>query len=160
MTDRLNDPHAAALDTFLQDVPDVEWALTGSVGFALQGVPVEPGDVDVQTDRAGAVAIERAFEDHVVESVAHVESDRMRSYLGRLELSSVDVEVIGAVQKRRGDGTWEDPVDVTTHREYVTWRGHDVPVLSLAYEAEAYERLGRTERSAMLREYASDGDTD
>jgi len=29
---------------------DVNWAVTGSLGFALQGVPVEPHHIDIQTD--------------------------------------------------------------------------------------------------------------
>lgn len=29
---------------------DFAWALTGSLSFALRGVPLEPDDVDVQTD--------------------------------------------------------------------------------------------------------------
>ena len=34
----------------------VNWVLTGSLAFALQGLPVEPRDVDVQTDQVGALA--------------------------------------------------------------------------------------------------------
>lgn len=40
---------------------DVKWAVTGSLGFALQGVPVEPNDIDIQTDKRGAYEIERHF---------------------------------------------------------------------------------------------------
>jgi hypothetical protein len=139
-------------------VPDVDWALTGSMSFALQGVPVDPSDVDVQTDEPGARAIQAAFPDRVVDPVEYVESERIRSYLGRLEVAAVDVEIIGALRKRREDGTWELPVDVTRHRRFVTWRDREVPVLSLSYEADAYERLGRTERAAPLREHTGDED--
>lgn len=34
----------------------IDWALTGSTSFALQGVPVAVGDIDVQTDAVGAYA--------------------------------------------------------------------------------------------------------
>jgi len=33
---------------------NVNWVVTGSLGFALQGVPVEPHDIDIQTDKEGA----------------------------------------------------------------------------------------------------------
>lgn len=158
MTNRIDDRHAAALETLLEGVPDVEWALTGSTGFALQGVPADPGDIDVQTDRSGAYAIERAFDDSVVDPVEHVERSRMQSHLGRLDLSGVTVDIMGSVRKRREDGTWDEPVDVVDHREFVNWQGYRVPVLSLAYEADAYDRLGRPERAAQLREYSNGDD--
>lgn len=149
----LPDRHAAALERFLDGAPDVAWALTGSTSFALQGLPLEPDDVDVQTDEAGVRAIEDALSDHVTEPVEYVESERMRSYLGALELEGVEVELIGELRKRDDDGGWADPVDVTDHREFVEWRGDEVPVLSLEYEAEAYGQLGREARAALLREH-------
>jgi hypothetical protein len=152
----LEDPHLAAVETLSETLGDrgVTWALTGSASFALRGVPVEPDDVDVQTTEAGAYEIEAAFEERVVDPVSFSESEAIRSHFGALELDGVRVEIMGALQKRRPDGTWEPPVDVATHRTVVDVGGTAVPVLSLDYEAEAYERLGRTERAALLREHA------
>ena len=44
------------------------WALTGSLGMVLQGLPLEPHDIDLQTDPVGAYEIERrlAVQDVVV----------------------------------------------------------------------------------------------
>ncbi|HEX7065215.1 MAG TPA: hypothetical protein VF199_09155 [Bacillales bacterium] len=39
----------------------IPWVLTGSLAFAMQGVPLTPNDIDIQTDRDGAVAIENLF---------------------------------------------------------------------------------------------------
>lgn len=151
--DRLPERHATALERFLAGVPDVDWALTGSTSFALQDVPLDPDDIDGQTDERGVRAVEDAFSEHVTDSVEYVESEAMQSYLGALELDGVEVELIGELQKRDDDGGWADPVDVPDHREFVGWRGHEVLVLSLEYEAEAYERLGRDDRAAMLRDH-------
>ncbi|QKY20759.1 hypothetical protein B4589_010365 [Halolamina sp. CBA1230] len=135
---------------------DEPWALTGSASFALQGVPVEPNDIDVQTTEAGADAIESAFADRVVEPVSLSAAEGITSHFGALELAGVRVEIMGAVQKRRPDGAWEPPVDVTEHRRFVDLDGRSVPVLSLQYEAAAYERLGREERAALLSEHATE----
>ena len=122
------------------------------MSFALQGVPVDPSDVDVQTDEPGARAIQAAFPDRVVDPVEYVESERIRSYLGR----------------RRRDN--RGPAEATRGRDLgATRRRHPPPavrdlarprgaVLSLSYEADAYERLGRTERAAPLREHTGDED--
>src|SRR5216684_3425893 len=53
--------HLSALRriTGLFGAAPIDWAITGSCNLALQGVLVEPIDLDVQTDRAGAYAIKR-----------------------------------------------------------------------------------------------------
>jgi hypothetical protein len=139
----------------LEDCPAV-WVVTGSLGMALQGVPVEVHDIDIQTDREGACEIERRLAEFVVRPVGYAESERIRSYLGRLEIDGLQVEVMGDIQKRLEDGNWEEPVQVEPHRRWVEVEGMRVPVLSLEYEAQAYLRLGRYDRARMLRDWLSE----
>gem|GEM_PF-186618 len=136
---------------------DVTWALTGSLAHRLQGVPVDVRDVDVQTDQAGAYSIERVFRDHMVQAVGLLSAARVRSHFGRLAIGAATVEIMGALQKRLQDGSWEPPVDVSAHRVWVTLGRIRVPVLSLRYEAGAYEVLGRKDRAALLRLYSDVG---
>lgn len=41
---------------------DINWAITGSTAFAIQGVPLIPNDIDIQTDKKGAYQIEKCLE--------------------------------------------------------------------------------------------------
>lgn len=149
---RLPSGHADALDALLSrlDGLDHPWALTGSTSFALQGLDLKPDDIDVQTDRAGAHAIEGCLETGRIEPVHWRLGDRIRSWFGRFELEGVQVEVMGDIE-RRVDGEWLGPIDVMNHRLTIPWRGYHIPVLELAYEARAYEQLGRTTRASQLR---------
>lgn len=132
---------------------DVIWALTGSLGHALQGVPVEVHDVDIQTDREGAYEIERRFSEFVVRRVRFSSTDKIRSHFGELRIDGVKVEIMGDVQKRLPDGGWEEPVDVEKHRKFIQVEGMRVPVLKLEYEYRAYLILGRKERAEILERY-------
>jgi sugar phosphate isomerase/epimerase len=132
---------------------DVAWALTGSAAFALQGVPVGPHDIDVQTDEAGAYAIQSLFPGRVQRPVTLSEATNVRSHFGAITVEGVEVEIMGALQKRLPSGGWEPPVDVRALRIFVPWEGYQVPVLPLEYECGAYARLGRYERAAELRRF-------
>ena len=77
-------------------------------------------------------------------------TQNMRSMLGRLVIEGVQVEIIGDVQKRQADGTWEDPVDVEEHKLFVEFEGIQIPVLNLEHEKSAYLKMGRLEKAAML----------
>jgi len=75
----------------------------------------------------------------------------IRSHFGVLVVDGVTVEVMGEVQTRSSDGTWTDPVDVSANRRFVRFKGLSVPVMSLEHEVQAYARLGRVRRVAVLR---------
>lgn len=135
---------------------DVNWAVTGSLGFALQGVPAQPNDIDIQTDKAGAYAIESLFSDVVIRKVKFSSAERIKSYFGALQIDGIQVEIMGDIQKRDADGGWEEIVDLVRYRRMVEIDGLIVPVLSLEYEYQAYLKFGRTERAKMLRRWLDD----
>ena len=128
------------------------WAITGSFNFVLRGAPLRPGDIDLQSDVVGASALEEALSEYVVCPVSYRESleKGIRSHYGKLDIQGVPVEIMGAVQKRLPDGSWEVPVEVEQFRTFIEYEGMRVPVLDLAYEIQAYHTLGRHEKAAML----------
>jgi hypothetical protein len=137
----------------LDDI-ELNWVVTGSVSFCLQGVPVSPNDIDIQTDEPGAYEMERIFRDFLVREVKFSSTDRIRSHFGALMVDGVQVEIMGAVQKYY-DGEWEDPIDIDRYKKFVTLEDMEIPVLNLSYEAEAYRRFGRLEMAEKLKRYAN-----
>lgn len=137
------------------------WVLTGSLGLALQGVATEVHDIDVQTDRAGALELERRLAECVVRPVGLKEDALVRSYLGRAEMNGVEVEIIGDIQKRAPGGPWGPPPDLARLAVSVDAGGFPVRVLPLEYERDAYRAMGRLEKAdlidATLRARNADG---
>ncbi len=152
---RLPETHRRALRTLFArlDGAGLHWALTGSTSFRLQGVDVPVHDIDVQTDRAGALEIERLFPECSRRKVVFSESERIRSWYGALEIEGVEVEIMGDLQKCLENGAWEDPVDVEHWKIWVNEDGMRIPVLDLAYEYHAYLRMGRLEKAELLRRW-------
>lgn len=128
----------------------VVWAVTGSLGFALHGIPVVVHDVDIQTDANGAYEIARRMTAYVTEPVALFESELMRSHFGRLRVDGIQVELIGGIQKRLADNSWGSPTDVSENSELITIGRQQFPVMTLEYEAVAYRQMGRIEKAEML----------
>jgi len=146
------------------NITSVNWAVTGSFSFALQGVPVEPNDIDIQTDKRGAYEIERYFSEFMTKRVTLSSTEKIRSYFGELMINGIKVEIMGDIQKSLEDGSWENPVDLEHHKRVVQVEGMQVPVLSLEYEYQAYLKLGRVDKAEMLRnwlqgEHGSSGST-
>lgn len=134
----------------LEGAAELHWALTGSLGMALQGMEVQVHDIDIQTDPDGAYEIERRLSEYVIQPVHCLTSERLRSHFGVLEIDGIKMEIMGGLQKRLGDD-WEAPVDVRNYRRWLEVDGMPIPVLALDYEYQAYLKLGRVEKAAQIK---------
>jgi len=132
------------------EAASIHWVLTGSLSFALQGVPVVPNDIDIQCDEAGAYAIGQLFADFVVREVSYLTSEKIRSHFGVLKMDGINVEIMGDLQKRKANGGWEDSLELDMYRHFIEFEGMHIPVLTLEYEYQAYMKLGRFERAQIL----------
>jgi predicted nucleotidyltransferase len=84
----------------LQD-SDVRWILAGSLSLALQGVDVEPNDIDIITDSQGAFRINEILKKYEKKKVEYSEIGRISSYFGIFEMQGVKVEVMGDYRERQ-----------------------------------------------------------
>lgn len=156
--DRLPDEIAQVLRILMGRLEgaEIDWVLTGSAAFALRGLALAPQDLDLQSDAAGIYRIERLLLDDQLRPVEFVVSEQVRSHWGQLEVEGVRVDLIGDIEKRLPDGQWTAPPDLAAEREWLDFEGQPVPVLNLAYESQAYEQLGRSNRANMLRSWLAE----
>lgn len=136
------------------NITSINWVITGSTAFAVQGVPLIPNDIDMQTDREGAYKIEECFREYSVTRVRLSSNGKMSSHFGCLEIDGVKVEIMGDIQKNI-DGIWEEPVDIEKYKRYVMFQNMNLPVLDLKYECEAYMKMGRIEKAEMLKDWVN-----
>ncbi len=153
--DRIPESHFRALSLILRALEGLPhpWGLTGSLGQALQGLPLQPHDIDLQSDAAGARAIQERLRAYLTRPLEPRQTRLAYSLFGAAEVAGVEVEIIGDMRKRSPDGAPETPPDLPAVIRWVDWRGLRVPVLSLEYEAEAYARMERHARAAQIRAF-------
>ncbi|MFX1282561.1 MAG: nucleotidyltransferase domain-containing protein [Promethearchaeota archaeon] len=132
---------------------NITWAVTGSLSMALQGIPVVPHDIDIQTDEKGAYSIQKLFKKYIKKPVTFCGDKTIKSHFGSIKLFDIVLEIMGGVQKQLVNGSWEPPVDIQPHRRFIKLKGMNLPVLSLEYEEQAYRKLGRIERADLLKKY-------
>lgn len=125
-------------------------AVTGSLSLAHQGIQIEPKDIDVKTDESGVYEIKRRFSEFVTKKVIFSTEEKICSHFGALVIDGIKVEIMGDVQMRHENGTWEPPLDIQAHKRIVEVEGMQIPVLPPEYEYKAYLKLGRLERVELL----------
>lgn len=149
--------HLRVLKILMTRLSDIEypWCITGSLGLALQGVDFPINDIDLQSTKQGVHEIQARLERYLIEPVTLKESQNIRSFFGRCEIEGVVVELMGDIEKKQIDGLWEDPPDLISLIRTIEHKDLILPILDLEYEAQAYELLGRLEKSRKIKEAIS-----
>lgn len=133
------------------DNKGVNWVLGGSVNLALQGVDVNPRDIDIVTDRQGAFRIGELLKDYKLKKVALTKSEKLSSYLGKFCIEGLEVEVIGSLRVKTSEGEWTRSFK-PKHKVVLKFEDMRIPASPLEVELKAYEILGRMERVQKIRE--------
>ncbi len=128
------------------DDAGIAYKVVGGTAAALHGVPLLVKDIDLEMDAAGTYRFQAIFHSQAVLPVAWLEGDVYRSYFGRFDFDGVIVEVMGDLQRRKGDD-WVSTTAATSHQ--VDLNGVLVNVPWLEEETLAYLRRGRLERAAL-----------
>ncbi|MEK9171860.1 MAG: hypothetical protein AAB782_01340 [Patescibacteria group bacterium] len=130
----------------------INWALVGSSNLALQGVSVEAHDIDIITDKEGALSIGKVLHEYVEEEVKYKESEKFKSYYGKFNINGVHVEIIGNLLNKspRGD-LWSETTNLSK-KEIFKLDNLEIPVISLDQEYKAYLKLGREEKAEKIVE--------
>jgi hypothetical protein len=142
-------PWEDALLEAVRRLHGLDWWLYGSAALAVRGLPVEPGDVDLNVGDPFAAG--RRFDDVLVTPVERLDAWGA-AYVGRAFCGAV-VEWLADPHLALDDP--DDPHEqgpfVAGRLETVRWRGHDVRVPPLDVQLRVCERRGLTERAALIR---------
>ncbi len=141
-----------ALKTIIERVKDhkINWAVVGSTNLCIQGVNVTPNDIDILTDKEGALLLNELLEDFAVTPVSWSETKRFKSWFGVFNIHGCKVEVMGDLHSRVPEGDlWSETAGFSA-RVTVSYRGLKVPAISLRREYETYLKLGRTKKAEMI----------
>ena len=131
--------------------------MTGSTGLHLQGVPVEPNDIDIQTTAKGAYQIEDALGYEVGMTVGFRQAERIRLHFGRGMLRGLQVEIMEDIEKLSPTDGWLPTPPLNSIVAWTVCNGLWIPVLDLKYEIMAYESIGREERVQTIRRFVERG---
>ena len=145
--------HLSVLRLLCDRLEGINWVLTGSTSFAIQGLPLIPHDIDIQTDVDMSYEIEKRLAEFVTQPICFSGNEKVRSQLGRLLIDGIQVEIIGGIEKQLSDGTWETPPDISANKRYFTLEDIGIPMLSLKYEEDAYRKMGRIERPDQIKDW-------
>lgn len=125
--------------------------LSGSTSLVLQGVDIEVHDIDIVTDKKGALALDNLLKDFSQIEMKYSSTDKYQSYFGSYNIDNTKVEVMGEFQYKLKNGKWSIPNHLHDIY-YIDYNGIKIPVLSLSQELIEYQNSNKTNTINKIQE--------
>jgi hypothetical protein len=143
---------------------NIEWAVGGDLGEALQTIQIEPDCIEIVTSKEGADRIffavkeynPKPLEDQTAKLGRNAQVNGIeypiyiRSHYFEFFLGCVKIKVHGDMQFKINDWDWGDKLEFTP--EYVNVAGAKTAVVPLQVKHEIYQNLGWTDRSEKIEQ--------
>jgi hypothetical protein len=141
---------------------NVEWAVGGDLGEALQTIQLEPDCIEIVTSKEGAQQIFSAMSEDKPKAI-QLQTTKLarnanvggiehpiyiRSYFFEFFRGCVKVKVQGDLQYKINDWDWGDKLEFAA--EYVNVAGFKTAVIPLQIKYEIYQNLGWKDRSEKI----------
>lgn len=121
------------------------WAIVGGCNLYLRGCLQSTGDIDIVTNRNGAISIYNRLEKYAKEELFHSEVENVRSYFFQAFIDSCTIEVMGDPENKIND-RWIQNADWILNIEHIFVRNMLLPVTTLNYEKNINQELNNWNR--------------
>ena len=132
---------------------DIVWVIGGSLALKIEGLDVEPRDIDLFTNKEGAYRIEELFAEFLTRKVTFSTKDNVRSHFGALNINGIEVEIIGFIEFQDEDGTWYGGRKLEDVRNFFELDDMEIPLMKLESQLRGYKRIGRKERIDIIEDW-------
>ena len=109
---------------------NIKWMIVGSTSLALQDVDVEPRDIDILTNKDGALKSNEILKEFLIESVIWSESEIYKSYFGKFRFNDVLIDVMGEFSVYI-QGKWLSLASRLKNIHYIKVKDLKIPVTRL-----------------------------
>lgn len=122
----------------------VKWLVFGSSGLALNGMQIQPDDIDLLTDDAGLTKINQALADYKIELLNFTPSTNIDSTMDKFLIDGCSLEVMSNFKvKSRTDGKWYSVEHLLDQPKFIDVDNVKIPILPLQQSIELYKLMGR-----------------
>ncbi len=130
----------------------INWAVGGSTSQALQGLDIDPKDIDILTDKNGAFMTEKLLKEFLTEAVEYRKSEKFKSYFSIFLIEGIKVEIMGEIINKLPEGNlWGKNADLH-QKVFINFGNIKIPVIPLEQEYLVNIRMGRMERAERIKE--------
>lgn len=130
-----------------EKLENINYALIGSVNLYLQGIKLEPRDVDILTTSADIILIDEILKEYRTKEICFDDSDGRNSFRSFYKINAMEIEVLGNV-----NNTFRDAKSLDKKIE-IKFKDISLPCIFLLDELETYKKMGRLDKVKLIKNF-------
>jgi len=108
----------------------IRWVVIGSTSLAFHDIGIIPDDIDILTDKEGALKTNKILKKYMVKKVKWRKTNQYKSYFGEFKMHLLKVEIMGELSMRTKDG-WKSLMRRLDEPVYEYIDGIPIPISRL-----------------------------
>ncbi len=108
----------------------IKWMVIGSTSLAFHNIDIIPKDVDILTDKEGALKSNTVLKKFMVKKVKWKKGNHYKSYFGEFKMHLLKVEIMGELSVKTKDG-WKSLMHRLNEPVYGFIDGIPIPITKL-----------------------------
>jgi len=130
----------------------INWVLLGSASLLLQGVDINPKDIDIFTNKPGAFDFYDSLKEFTLHNIRHSAGPGgdLLSWFCKYKINEIEVEVNGDAEIKDGKGGWFKS-DSLQKRKNLNVNGIEIPILSIKDELEQTKKRIREKDNKKIK---------
>ena len=149
--DMKKDKLAAALNIIHKLLNPVtqRWTLIGTTSLYLQGIAVEPHDIDILCSASDALVISKLLSAYEIPNAHNISRDKLRSVFSNYKINDIDVELMGDLEVKTNNG-WVNLLHHINSTEEIIFENRVYKVPSKTDQETIYHLFGREKDQRVL----------
>jgi len=141
----MNEKIEKALRIIIKKLNGLNYVLIGSVNLYIQGIDLQPRDIDILTSPDEINKIVEILKEYQTKEMYFDKSEGRNSYRVFFEIHGIEIEVLGNV-----DSVCR-PKDSLNKKIFINHKGMEIPCMPLKDELKAYRKMGREDKTKLIK---------
>ena len=139
-----------ALKIIHEKMQDIKWYLIGSANLSLQGMDFSPNDLDIIVSVVDFPEISKIFNEFLISDMGQIKSSikDVKLWKLKLKINNIDIEILG---EDLGGFYIKDLKN--SKLDFIKLGEITIPCRTLESEINAYEKLNRTEKAELIKNF-------
>jgi len=135
-----------ALDIIIEKLNGLNYAFIGSVNLCLQGIAVQPRDIDILTNPDEINKIVKILKEYQTKEMYFDKSEGRNSYRAFFKINGIEIEILGNVNNIY---RLKDSLD---KKIFVDYKSIEIPCILLEEELEVYKKMNREDKIKLIKD--------
>lgn len=126
---------------------NTDYVLIGSANLCVQGLNLEPFDIDILTTQEDIIKIDRILQEYRTKEIYFDNRNSWNCFISYYQIGDIQIEVLANLDNDR------QSIETTQKKIVIKFNDLVLPCISLVGELETYKKMNRLDKIKLIEDF-------